>query len=75
MAITNVPDCFPAYLMKVGDEFKFLTMPRAGVIFDSGYEKVEIVGYVLNEDFTVRKITEKEQDEIAERALDYSASK
>ena len=75
MHLQNIPDEFPLYLFKIGVELKFLTMSEAGPAFDNGFVAVEIVGYVLCEDFSVRMITAEEKREISDRADRYSESK
>jgi hypothetical protein len=69
------PVRFPLYLMKINEEQKFLSMQQAGVIYDSGWDKVEIVGLVLEANFSVRPITAEERNQIREIADKYSSSK
>ena len=66
---------YPLYLMRIGDEEKFLPLQQAGVVYDSGMIKVEIIGKVLEKDFKVRPITKEEENRISEIADAYSDSK
>jgi|GEM_PF-2004971 len=59
---------FPLYLMRIGDGQKFLPLHRAGVVYDSGFERVEIGGLVLETDLSVRKITSDEEKKIKDIA-------
>ena len=66
---------FPLYLMKIGNQRKFLSMAMAGVTFDNGFAKVEICGDVMEKDGSVRSITKKEERRISELADEHSDSK
>lgn len=66
---------FPLYLMKIGQNQKFLTMQEAGMAFSSLHEEVEIGGKVLEADSRVRDITEKEREQIRDIADRVDASK
>lgn len=68
-------DKFPKYLMKINRERKFLTFREAYVTYDSGLAQVEFGRYVLNEDFSVRKMTDEDKSKISDAADEYSASK
>jgi len=58
----------PLYLMKIGGEEKWMRISEAGVAFDSGWNKVEIGGKVMNEDGSVRPITPEERQRISDIA-------
>lgn len=71
---------WPKYLVKTTldghVELEFMPIQRAGVTFDSGWAKVEILSYVLlNDKGSVRLITNEERREISRIADEYSASK
>jgi hypothetical protein len=66
---------FPKFLMKIGGNRKFLSLSEAYIAFDSGFLYVEFGRYVLNEDFSVRKMTEEDKKKISDAADEYSASK
>jgi len=66
---------FPRYLMRFNGEEKFMSIQEAGMDFDNGFVRVEIGGLVLNEDFSVRRITSAEESEISEIADRHSSSK
>lgn len=72
---------FPKYLMKVSDprigheNKRFVSMSEAGALFESGAFAVEIRSKVLEEEFSVRPVTEAEKDQISEIADKISASK
>lgn len=66
---------FPKYLMKINGNRKFLTFRDAYVAFDSGSNRVEFGRYVLNENFSVRKMTDEDMTKISETADKYSESK
>jgi len=69
------PAEFPKYLMKINGERKFLSFRDAFVFYDSGSLLVEFGRYVLNEDFSVRKMTDEDRTKISRSADNYSASK
>lgn len=73
-SVTQEQD-FPRFLMRIGEEMKFLPMHEAGVMFDSGWVRVEIGGIVLNADYSARIITLDERDEISRIADEHSANK
>ncbi len=66
---------FPKYLMKIGGERNFLSFREAYVAYDLGFALVEFGRYVLNEDFSVRKMTDEDKSKISDAADAYSASK
>lgn len=66
---------FPLYLMNVGDKWKFLPLQRAGIVFDSGWEKVDTGKFVLNADLTVRPMTGDDERKISNIAETHSESK
>ncbi len=66
---------YPKYLMKVNGDRKFFPFAEAAAIYDSGHERVEFGRYVLNEDFSVRKMTDEEKWKISRAADEYSHSK
>jgi len=66
---------FPKYLMKVGGDRKFVTFREAYVLYDSGLVRVDFGRYVLEKDFSVRPMTDKDKAKISEAADEYSASK
>ena len=66
---------FPKYLMKINGERKFLSLRDAYVAYDSGFTHVEFGRYVLNEDFSVRKMTIEDTSKISNAADKYGASK
>jgi len=66
---------FPKYLMKIDGDRKFLSFRNASVAYNSGHARVEFGIYVLNEDFSVRKMTSEDQSNISTAADEYSASK
>ena len=66
---------FPKYLIKINGDLRFLPFREAYVTYDSGYAKVELGRYVLNEDFSVREMTDEDRSMISAAADEYSASK
>jgi hypothetical protein len=66
---------FPKYLMKVNGDRVFVSFRDTYVLFDSGNARVEFGRYVLNEDFSVRHMTQEDKDKISEAAEKYSDSK
>jgi hypothetical protein len=70
-----VVEKFPKYLMKINGQRKFLSFERAYVMFDSGSDQVEFGRYVLEADFSVRKMTDEDREAISEAAERYSDSK
>ena len=61
--------------MKVNGKRQFMTMQAAGVAYDSGWQKVELLRIVLEADYTVRDLTEEEEREISRIADAHSDSK
>jgi hypothetical protein len=61
--------------MQVGDKREFLTLSFAGRAYDDGWVNVTILGLVLEQDFSVRDITDEERGKISYLADEYSASK
>lgn len=66
---------FPLYLMAEDGKSKFLPLRKAGILADSMWSKVEIGNLVLESDFSVRKITKEEYNQIVEISDEHSASK
>lgn len=66
---------FPLFLMKIGDKREFLPIREAGIAIDNGWTAVEVVGLVLEADFSVRDITREEASRISDIADENSASK
>lgn len=66
---------YPLFLIYEDGQGKFLSKRKAGVLMDSMWSKVECGRLVLNEDFTIREITDKECNELVEIADNYSNSK
>lgn len=67
---------FPLYLMKIGEELKFLSLREAGMAYDNGWVRVEIGAIViLDEHFSVRAITREERSEISRIADECSGEK
>lgn len=66
---------FPKYLMKINGNRKFLSFREAYVAYNSGSAEVEIGSYVLNEDFSARKMTVADRSKISGASDAYSASK
>lgn len=69
------PRQFPKYLMKINGKRKFLSFRDACVAYDSGLVKVEFGRYVLNEDFSARKMTKEDKTKIRKAADEYCARK
>ena len=63
------------YLMIVGIERRFLSLPDAGRVFDSGHIKVSVGNLVLENTYLVREITPEERLKISGAAEEHSASK
>lgn len=63
------------FLMVIDGERYWLPLRRAGIVYDSGYQQVEIGGAVLVGAGKERPITTRERSRITEIAEDYSASK
>lgn len=66
---------FPMYQMKINGNRMFLPFEQAYVVYNSGSTQVEFGRYVLNEDFSVRKMTKEDKSKISDAADQYSASK
>lgn len=66
---------FPKYLMKVNGQRQFLTLKEAAVAYDSGFFPVEFSRYVLDETFSVRKMTDDDRQAISNAADEYSFNK
>ncbi len=73
--VLAMSDNKPLYLMIINGEKKFLSIYEAGACFDSGWDRVEIGGLVLEADRRVRDITKEEERYISDIADEYSASK
>ena len=66
---------FPLYLMRENDKRFFLPFSRAAALFNSWFSKADIVGTVLEEDFTLRDITNAERKALMNLADEIDASK
>ncbi|MDX1535330.1 MAG: hypothetical protein R3346_01020 [Candidatus Spechtbacterales bacterium] len=66
---------FPLYLMLCNNKKLWLSIQRAGVLYDCGHADVKIGGRVLESDGKERAITDEEQARISEIADEYSGSK
>ncbi len=66
---------FPKYLMKIGRNRKYLPLGEAAKAYDCGHADVRFGRYVLNEDYSVREMTNEDRDQISKAADNYSASK
>jgi hypothetical protein len=73
---------FPKYMMVTGTrgegrsrKREFLTISEAGQLFDCGSMQVEIGRHVLEEDFSVRPVSNSEKNLISQIADKYSESK
>jgi hypothetical protein len=66
---------FPLYLMTEDGKSKFMPLRQAGALADSMFSRVEIGKLVLESDFSVRKITDREHSQIVEIADRHSDSK
>lgn len=66
---------FPKYLMKIDGQRKFLTFHEAAAAYDSGSARVEFGRHVLNEDLSIRKMTQEDRGGISRAADDHSSSK
>jgi hypothetical protein len=69
------PDAFPKYLMKINGNRRFLPFNEAYTIYDSGSARVEFGHYVLNEDFSVRRMTDEDRLRISNAADKHSGNK
>ena len=54
---------------------KFLSFGAAAQLYDSGFLQREFGIYVLYPDFTMRRMTEVDQEKISDAADEYSANK
>jgi hypothetical protein len=61
--------------MNIGGRRVFLPLEDAGITYDNGFLPVEIMGMVLEDDDTVRDITDEERNKIRDIADEHSASK
>ena len=68
-------DEFPKYLMKINGKRVFCSFRDAYVAYDSGWVPVQFGRYVLNADFTVRPMDDRDKAKISEAADEYSGSK
>ncbi len=66
---------FPKYLMKIDGQRKFLTFHEAAAAYDSGSARVKFGRYVLNADYSARKMTPEDKDRISRAAEAQSSSK
>lgn len=68
-------DDFPLYLLVVDGKKQFVPIAEAGRLFDSGWQKVDTGGLMLEKDFSVRPMTQEEERQVSTAADEYSASK
>ena len=68
-------EAFPKFLMKINGERKFLSFRETYVAYDSDLISVEFGRYVLNADFSVRKMTKEDEKKIIEAADKYGEGK
>lgn len=69
------PAEYPQYLMWINGERRFLSLREAGIVYDSGYDQIEIAGEVMESDGKIRSITDEERRRISEIADRVSSSK
>ena len=73
--IMTTTEHFPKYLMKVGEKRIFLKFAEAAQVYNSGTCNVSFGQYVLDSDFSVRKMEDNDRKKISRAADAYSASK
>jgi len=61
--------------MIVNGKIELRSLQEAGVIFDSGWQQVEIGGRILTSSTKMREITKEDRQRISESAEEHSASK
>lgn len=66
---------WPKYRMVVNGQAEWLSIRKAGIVYDSGWVRVSIGGQVMEENGDVRDITSAERMQISDIADDYSGSK
>jgi hypothetical protein len=66
---------WPKYRIIIDGMTEWLPLRRAGIAYDCGWCPVSIGGQVMEEDGSVRDITKRERQRIADIADDYSGSK
>lgn len=71
---------FPLYLMwskfpEGDDEYDFLSINEAGILYDSGWKKVAFGNIVFESSLKFRPMTEEEKVKISEIADEYSGRK
>lgn len=66
---------FPFYLIDVDGMKKFVPLSEAGVLFDSGWGRVEFGGLILEKDFFVRPMNPEERQAVSDAADRNSSSK
>ncbi len=69
------PGEFPKYLMNINGERFFLDFRSAYVAYDNGQKPVSFGRYVLNADFSLRKMNCDDKSKIHSAAEEYSGSK
>ncbi len=79
-AAASPESAFPLYLMwsKFPDqeeEYEFLSLKDAGILFDSGWKKVAFGNMVLESQLKLRPMTDEEKRRIEEIADEHSARK
>ena len=55
---------FPKYLIKINDEQRFLSFREALGAHNSAFSRGDFGEYILNEDFSVRKMTSDDKSRI-----------
>lgn len=66
---------FPKYLMIVNGVEKFRDLRQAAEAYDCGFGDVKVGGYVLNENFELRKLTTADVQAISNAADKYRSKK
>ena len=66
---------FPKYLMKVGENRHFYSLSQAAEAYNNGMTEVDFGRYVLNADFSVRKMNAEDQQKISTAADNLEAAK
>lgn len=66
---------FPLYLIIVDGKQTFVPLSKAGVLFDSGWSRVEFGGLMLEKDFSVRPMNPEERQAVSDAADRNSNSK
>jgi len=68
-------DEFPKYLMKMDGNREFMNLWQAGKAYDNGFARVSFGRYVLNEDFSIRPMTDEDRALISSVADEHSGNK